>query len=277
MPVDFHKEQVVGVEEEFIHAMFATGVALSNGFTATHAVGTIATEDSLHGRGQMDFTAADAEYISYLTTWEIFQFLNDCPIRFKAIVEPGGTAEVPEELNLFVGCMENMDTATEFVAAGGGMRALCGDLFGFYTPEAGGTVYDDTFWQCVSGHNDLEQYTLLSAANPDNLSGADVLVIDATTGDGIAREFVAEWKPTNLVPGIGGVAATILNAEVNFWVNGVHVAKHEQRGTFQITRATAELMNFGFVGMNGAASSANSQPGLILDYLKCEQLRLRTW
>ena len=204
LPVEQHKEQVVGVEEEFIHGSFATTVALGNGFTATHAVGTIATEDALHGRGQFDFTAANAEYISYLTTWEIFQFLNDCPIRFKGIIEPGLTAEVPEELNIFLGCMENMDTASEFVAAGGGMRLLCGDLFGFYTPEAGGAVFDDTFWHCVSGHNDIEQYTELSAANVNNLSGADWLVIDGTTGNGIAREFVAEWKPTNLVPGIGG-------------------------------------------------------------------------
>lgn len=276
MPTDFHKEQVIGVEEEFIHGSFATGVALGNGFTATHAVGTINTEDALHGRCQFDFTNANAEYLSYLTTFEVFQFLMGHPIRFKAILELGATAEVPEELNVFAGCMENMDTASEFIAAGGGMRALCGDLFGFYTPENGGGVYNDEFWFAVSGHNDIEQYTELSAANANNLSGLDVKTIDGS-GDGKAWEFVADWEPTNVVPGVGGAAATLFNAEVNFFVNGIHVAKHEQRGTYFITAATTELMNFGVVGMNGAASSDASEPGIILDYLKCEQLRYRTW
>ncbi|MEE9185255.1 MAG: hypothetical protein V3U39_12390 [Acidimicrobiia bacterium] len=272
VPVDHHKEEVVGLEEEFIHGSFATGVALGNGFTATHAVGAIATADALHGEGLVTWTAAADEYCSYLSTWEIFQMLNGCPIRFKAILRPGLTASLPEELNLFVGCMENMDTASEFVAAGGGMRALCGDIFGFFTPESGGAVLDDSVWHCITGHNDLEQVDALNAANPNNLSGADVKVIDGTTGDGLTHEFVAEWVPTNVVPGVGGVAATIINAETRFWVDGVLVAKHQQRGTFQITIATAELMNFGFVGENITDIAVCN-----LLYLKCEQLRLRTW
>lgn len=271
MPVDHQKEMVIGVEEEFVHGSFATGVALGNGFTATHAVGAIATGDALHGEAVVTYTAAADEYCSYVTTNEIFRFLNDCPIRFKAIIRPGVTAELPEEMNMFVGCMENMDTATEFQAAGLGMRALCGDIFGFFTPESGGGVLGE-HWHCITGHNDLEQVDELVATNPNNLSGADVKIYDATSGDGLAHEFVAEWKPTNLVPGIGGVAATILNAEVNFWVDGIHVCKHEQRGTFQITIATTELMNFGYVGENLTDIAVVN-----LLYLKCEQLRHRTW
>lgn len=271
MPTDYHKEHVIGVEEEFVHGSFATGVALGNGFTATHAVGAIATGDALHGEGVVTWTAAADEYCSYLTTNEIFLMQNDLPIRFKGILRPGLTASLPEELNLFVGCMENMDTATEFVAAGGGMRALCGDIFGFFTPESGGTVLNDEFWHCITGHNDLEQVDELSATNPNNLSGAEVKVIDGS-GDGIPHEFVAEWVPTNVVPGVGGAAATIINAETRFWVDGVLVCKHEQRGTYQITIATAELMNFGFVGENITDIAVCN-----LLYLKCEQKRYRSW
>lgn len=271
VPVDHHKEQVVGVEEEFVHASFATGVALPNGFTPTHAVGAIVNGDTLHGEAVVTYTAAADEYCSYLTTNELFLMQNGLPIRFKAIIRPGLTASLPEEMNIFVGCMENMDTATEFVASGGGMRALCGDIFGFFTPESGGTVLNDEWWHCITGHNDLEQVDEMSATNPNNLSGQDFPVIDGA-GDGITYELVAEWKPTNVVPGVAGVAATIINAETNFWINGIHVCKHEQRGTFEITIATAELMNFGYVGENLTDIAVVN-----LLYLKCEQLRSRTW
>ncbi len=275
LPVDFHKEQVVGIEEDFLHGSVATTVALHNGFTPTHAVGAITSPDALHGEAVVTYTAAANEYCSYLSTLELFRMLNGCPIRFKGIIRPGLTASLPEEMNMFVGCMEGMDTATEFQAAGAGMRALCGDIFGFFTVESGGGILDDTVWHCITGHNDLEQVDAMNAANPNNLSGADVLVIDATSGDGLTHELVAEWMPTNMVPGIGGVAATVLNAETRFWIDGVLVCKHEQRGTFGINLgggAASELMNFGYVGENLTDIAVVN-----LLYLKCEQLRSRTW
>ena len=272
MPVDYHKEHVVGVETDFLHGSFATGVAQADGFTFTHAVGAIATGDALHGRAVMTTTAADNQFLSIWTTNEIFQFLNDCPIRFKGLLQPGATAQLPEELNIFVGCMEDADTATELQDAGAGPRADS-DMFGFYTPEAGGAVFPNPeVWHAVSSFGANQQITPLIAANPANLSGVDWKVYDATTGDGILRELVAEWVPTNVVPGVAGAAPTILDAEVRFWLNGQLVCKHQMTGTYQITMATAELMNFGVVICNITDISV-----LNVDYLKCEQLRYRGW
>ena len=270
LPVDYHNEHVVGVEDDFCHGSFATGVAQVNGFTFTHAVGAIATGDYLHGRAVMTTTAADNEFLSILTTNEIFQFLNDCPIRFKVILDPGVTAELPEELNIFLGCMEDMDTATELQDAGAGPRADS-DMFGFYAPEAGGAVYNE-YWHAVSGFGANQQITELSAANANNLSGVDWKIYDPTTGDGLAHEFVAEWVPTNLVPGVAGAASTLMDAEVRFWIDGILVCKHQMTGTYVITMATAELMNFGVVISNITDISV-----LNVDYVKCEQLRYRTW
>lgn len=268
LPVDFHKEDNFGVEDDFLHGAFATGVAQDNGFTFTHAVGAIALGDAFGGVAVMTTTAADDEYLSILTTNEIFEFVLGKPIRFKCILTPGLTAELPEELNIFVGCMENMDTATEFQNAGAGMRALCGDLFGFFKPSNDSAVFNQ-YWHAVSGHNDLEVYTELSAANRvNNISGVDWKVYDDTTGNGIERELVAEWVPTNVVPGVGGVAPTIINAEVRFWIDGVLVAKHLMSGVNQITIATTEEMNFGIVITNITDICV-----LDVDYLKCEQVR----
>ncbi len=274
MPIDYHKELVVGVEEEFLSGLFATGVAKDNGFTATHAVGAIAIGDGppMHGRSIWTFTAAADEYCSYLTTNEIFQFQQGLPIRFKGILEPELAAAVVQELNIFLGCMEDMDTASEFVAAGGGMRvggAASGDSkFGFFCVEAGGTAFNQ-YWHAISGFNDQEQVTELSAANVANLSGVDWKIDDGT--DGFRREFVAEFMPTNTVPGVAGGAPTLMDAEVRFWINGILVAKHVMNGVYRITTAQALAtgqMNFGVV-----AENLTDIVLLNVDYLKCDQLR----
>ena len=274
MPIDYQKELVVGVEDEFLSGLFATGVAKENGFTSTHAVGAIAIADGppAHGRQIWTFTAAADEYMSHLTTFEIFQFLQGSPIRFKVILEPELAVAVVQELNIFAGCMEDMDTASEFVAAGGGMRvggAATGDSkFGFFCVEAGGAVFNQ-YWHAISGFNDQEQITELSAANVANLSGQDWKIDDGT--DGFRRELVAEWVPTNLVPGVAGAAPTLMDAEVRFWINGILVAKHVMNGVNRITLAQAAAtgqMNFGIV-----AENITDVVLLNVDYVKCDQLR----
>ncbi len=273
-PVDYRRENVFGVEEDFHTGLFATGVAKENGFTATHAVGAIAIADGppMHGRSIWTYTAAADEYMSWVTTNELFQFANGRPIRFKVILEPELAAAVVQELNVFAGCMEDMDTATEFVAAGGGMRvggAATGDSkFGFFCPEAGGVVFNQ-YWHAISGFNDQEQITELSAANVANLSGQDWKIDDGT--DGHHRELVAEWMPTNLVPGVAGALPTLMDAEVRFWIDGILVAKHVMNRAYRITLAQAIAtgqMNFGVV-----AENLTDIVLLNVDYLKCEQLR----
>lgn len=265
LPVEFHKEKVYGVEDDFLHEAVATGVAQDNGITFTHAVGAIACGDHRTGIATITSTAANDEYNSILSTNEIFEFVMGKPIRFIA----KGVLPVllPNELNIFVGCMEDMDTATEMIDAGAGPRADS-DMFGFYTPEAGGAVFPTTedLWHCVSSFGALQQITALNAANPLNLLGEDVKAQAA--GVGVEHELVAEWVPPNLVPGAAGAAPTLMDAEVRFWVDGRLACKHQMRGAFQITTGNTEEMNFGVVVLN-----ITDICSLDVDYIKCEQLR----
>lgn len=273
IPVLFHEEYVFGAFTDCIETVAATGVAMDTGFTCTYAAGDITEADGFGGEWLFTWTVADEEYISAITTQEIFEFILGKPIRFAVELTPGLTADTPEELNLFIGCMENMDTASEFQTAGAGMRALCGDLFGFFTPESVTAVFPNPeVWHVVTGHNDILQYTPLIAGEQNNISHVDWKVYDPTSGNGITRKFVAEWMPLNVVPGVGGLAPTIIDAEVRYWIDGVLVAKHRQNGLiYFITIATTQAMNFGVVGMNAAASSVTA--ALDLDYQKCEQVR----
>ena len=265
LPVEYHKEMVYGVEDDFCHGAIATGVAQDNGFTFTHAVGAITTGDARCGIATMTFTPADNEYCSILTTNEIFEFVSGKPIRF--IAKSVTPVTLGNELNIFVGCMEDMDTATEMIDAGAGPRADS-DMFGFYTPEAGGAVFAATedLWHCVSSFGALQQITALNAANPLNLTGQDIKAWDGAAG--VAHCLSAEWVPCNMVPGVAGAAPTLMDAEVRFWVDGVLACKHQMRGAFQITVAGTQEMNFGLVGLN-----ITTEASLTVDYLKCEQVR----
>lgn len=275
LPVDFsfRDEFLHEVSEDFIHGSFATTVALGNGFTATHAVGAITTADRtvlFPPRMNIAWTAADNEFNSYVTTNAVFIFHEGEPIRAKGRLTPGAAAQLPWELNLFLGCMEDMDTATEMQDAGAGPRAD-DDMFGFFTVENGGAVYPNSedLWHCVSSFGALQQITVLDAATV--LNGPEVRVnTGAGAGDGIEHEFVAEWVPTNVVPGVAGAAPTLFDAEVRFLVDGLLVAKHLMRGGFQITAATAAPMNFGIVGRN-----ITDIADIDVDFLKCTQGRAR--
>ena len=161
--------------------------------------------------------------------------------------------------------MEDMLTGP-VIAAGAGPK-LDSDLFGFYTPDSRSTrCVDDNFWYCVCSFGALQQITALTADNPLNISGQAVPV--AVGGVGVRRVFEAEWVPTNVTPGVGGVAPTILEAEVRFLIDGEVVAKHLQRGVNQITIANHVLMDFGV-----AIENITDICVLNEDFLKCQQRR----
>jgi hypothetical protein len=165
-----------------------------------------------------------------------------------------------------------MDTATEMQDAGAGPRADS-DMFGFFCVENGGAVFPNSedVWHCVSSFGALQIITPLLATNPNNLSGADQLVYLNPAGvhdDGIERKLFAEWVPVNVVPGVAGVAPTLFDAEVRFWIGTILVAKHLMRGAFQITTATTEEMNFGVVGRNITDIAVFN-----MDFIKCTQAR----
>ena len=279
LPINYDNENSYGVFLDCLRAVPASGAVGLGDFIATYAVGDItetadAAADADRPRGGtylFTWTVADEEFISIVTAQEFFEFWPDKPIRFAASLTPGLTADTPEELNIFVGCMEDMDTATEMQATGLGPRAD-DDMFGFFTVESVSAAYaNPEVWNCVSSFGALQIITRLTANNPNNLSGVDQKVFDAGTGNGIERKMVAEWVPTNPVPGVAGLAPALMDAEVRFWIDGTIVAKHLMRGAFQITTAGTLAMNFGIVGSNAAASSATA--ALQLHYLKCQQLR----
>lgn len=281
LPIDFHDEKVFRVQTDFAHNEHTTGVPQLDGWTPTFAAGTIVTADreSVADATALPYgpailtvtgTAVADQFHSYLRTLEEFLFENDNPIRFIAKLPAGRADENLDELNIFIGCMEDMDTATELQDNGLGPRADS-DMFGFFKVEEAnaGALYGGSYWGCVSGFGANQQITMLNAGNANNLSAADQKVYAAT----IFRnevELVAEWMPTNVVPGVGGAAVTLLDAEVRFWVNGILCAKHRMIGVNQITIATAEAMNFGYVSRTGLAQIVVNHLG----FMKCEQIRL---
>ncbi len=267
LETQFHNERVYGVNDDFLHGVVATGAALSNGFTPLHAVGAITSGDARGGQVVFTASGADDEFMSYLTTNEIFEFVASKPIRFLARWDASAADESLDEMNVFAGCMEDMDTATEIQDACAGPRADS-DMFGFFKAgTTGGTVFDDNLWCAVSSFGALQQITQLNAVN--SLTGEAQLPFVQATGFATAAVLVAEWVPVNVVPGVAGVAPTLLDAEVRFWINGRIVAKHLMRGAFQITTATTEEMNFGVVTRQSAGQASVCRWGQI----KCEQLR----
>ncbi len=269
LPMDFHNEKTYGVNDDFIHAFFATGIAGDNGFTSTHAVGAITMGDARGGQMVMTASGADDEFMSHLTTNEIFEFVQGKPIRFLARWDASTADESLDEMNVWAGCMEDSDTATEIQDACAGPR-LDSDMFGFFkSGDTGGTVYDPIYWHAVSSFGALQQITELSATNPLNLSGEEQKAYDPATAFAREAVLVAEWVPVNLVPGVAGAAPTLMDAEVRYRINGRLVAKHQMRGAFQITVAGTEEMNFGVVTRQSAAQASVCRWGQV----KCEQVR----
>jgi hypothetical protein len=263
--VDYAPLERFGVELDCISEVAATTVAMDNGFTALYtAPTTITSPDVFAGRWLFTHTAVADQLMAVYTTNEIFQFVAGHPMWFHGRLLLGPTT--PEEINAFLGCMNAFATAP-VVNAGAGPKAT-GDHFGFYTPEAGGAVYaaaDDDMWMAVSQHNGVRLETILNAAN--SLDGQDHRAYVAGPGAGIETDLEAQFMPTNLVSGVAGVAATIFDAEISFWVNNVLVAKHQHRGVQQITIANTTLMNFGFAMQNTAAAST-----ALLSRMGCHQL-----
>jgi len=264
--LDFNVLNSFGVELDCISEAAATTVAMDNGFTNVHAAPpTITTPDAFGGRWLYTHTAAANQEMQTHTTNEIFQFVQGQPIWFHGRLLLGPTT--PEEENVFLGCMNAFATAP-VVDAGAGPKAT-GDHFGFYTPEAGGTVFaaaDDDMWIAVSQHNGTEIRTVLNAEN--SLDRQDHRAYAAGPGAGIEADFEADFVPTGPIGGTGGV--TIFDADIEFHINGRTVAVHHHSagagGGIAITVANTTLMNFGLALQNTAAATT-----AILSRMGCHQ------
>ncbi len=278
LPLWFHREAVFEVQADFAHDEHVTGTPQLDGWTPTFAAGNMTTIDRvcIADGGAIPFgpaileiegTAVADQFHSYLRTLEEFLFTTGLPIRFRADLPAGRADQNLDELNIFIGCMEDMDTATELQDDGLGPRADS-DMFGFFKVAEVTGAYNGAVWNCVSGFGANQQITELIPGNRNNLSGeyqkmyADTIFRNPVT-------LIAEWMPTGPVPGVAAVAPTILDAEVRFWINDVLVAKHTMAGQYQITLATAESMNFGYVSRTGLDQAIFNH----LSYLKCTQLR----
>jgi len=273
LPIDYFPEHAYDAILDKFDFAFATATARTDGWTPVFGAGTMAAADRAVTIEEpstlvITGTAVDDQFTALWRSLEEFKFHNDQPIRFRVDFPAGAADQNLDEQSLFVGCLEGADGATDLLDDGAG-PILDRDKFGFYKAGATGATWAAGYWWCVSSFGANQQATQLSAANPLNLSGVEYKQYDATTIFRHKQSLVAEWVPTNLVPGVAGAAPTILDAEVRFWINGVLVCKHMMNGTYQITTATAEAMNFGYVSRMTAAEIAVNH----LSFLRCTQLR----
>ena len=281
LPIDYFPEQAYDVVFDKFHGEFATGVALIDGWEPTFGAGTMTGQDRITGALTppaplglpqsiltITDTAVDDQFMSLWRTYEEFRFVPGQPIRFRVDFPVGAADQDLDDMSLFVGCLEAATPGTELLDAGAG-PILDADKFGFYKAGETGATWAANYWWCVSSFGANQQATQISAANPANLSGVDYKQFDPTLRTRFKQSLIAEFMPTNLVPGVGGAAPTLMDAEIRFWINGILVAKHVMNGTYQITTAASEPMNFGYVSRLTAANAAVNE----LTLLRCTQLK----
>ena len=273
MERDFFNERHFVAEHNFGHDDFTTATPTLDGWTPVFGAGDMVVGDRAVTIEEpailaITGTAVDDQFHALWRTTEEFKFHLGRPIHFR-VDQPAGAADQNlDEQSCYIGCLEGADGAADLLDAGAG-PVLDADKFGFYKcGTTGSVIFPVNTWVCFSSFGALQQTTVLSAVNPLNLTGQHQKQYDAA----IFRQEIsleAEWMPVNMVPGVAGAAPTLMDAEVRFWINGLLAAKHEMRGAFQITAATAEAMNFGYVTRMQAAQVAVNH----LSYMKCVQLR----
>ena len=256
---DFINEESFGVEINPAAACAATTVAMDNGFTFTAPVAGTCVGVAAHEPYWLySHTAGAAELGNIISSFAPFNMVIGKPIRFIADITPVQVAAVlVEEFNIFLGCQNDMIAAGRppTITAGGGMGAT-GQHFGFYTPDSSSAVFaTPANWFAVSMHNDIQQITELTALNSLDRQRHFIAT-------GVRQQFQVDWVPTGPV---GGTTAVIFQGEVQFRIDGVLVARHQQN---LITPADTDIMQAGIVSENITD---------ILTYqirqLKCRQLR----
>ena len=276
--INFERENCFEVFTQFDHDEYVTGTPQLDGWIPTFAPGDMQTGEQIspavsgvltQPNSQITITGTPVadQFHSFLRTHEEFIFSPNRPIRMSALFPRAYADDNLDELNIFVGCMEDMDTATELQDDGAGPRADS-DMFGFFKVAQATGDYAGEVWNCVSGFGANQQITELVYTNPLNLSGADQKVYDGDVYRNRTK-LVAEWVPINYVPGVAGAAPTLFDAEARFWINGVLCAKHQMRGAYQLTSLACEPMNFGYVSRTGLNQMIINH----MEYLRCQQIR----
>ncbi len=247
IPPMIHRRDLFYVEDDFGH--YVTGDKWTGGGD-TDAPEMVA--DVVHGRVRLVTTAVDNEETWLHTTQESFLFQDAKPLHFEW---EGYYAEVTgDTLSLFVGCMNALAT-TPMQDDGAGPKNFIG--FGFFRvgSTAGAPDNANVWHTIINNGTDAALTQALTLANTRNLSAkkqdadADTLV-----------NFQALWTP------LGLVTATVLEADCDFWVDGIQVV-HE---TMQMTIAQFTEMHFGMAIHNGDAQISS----LYCDYASASQLRI---
>ncbi len=255
---DFINEESFGVEINACAFCAATTVPMDNGFTFTADANpnTLVATDTFEGMWLASTDANDDNILVLNTSFECFQFVIGQPIRFIADIT---FQLLANELNFFVGCIDDMGGATT-ITAGGGMKAT-GDHFGFYTPgdEAGGIFARPENIFCVSQESGVAIITELTAANSIDRQQHKVEI-------GSRHQFQADYVPTGPRGGTAGV--TFFDADIEFLIDGVTVAVHHHSGADMLEAAGTELMDFGFYMENETDICT-----VEVRQLKCRQLR----
>ena len=169
------------------------------------------------------------------STNELFKFADDKPLTFEARVQYAEAAT--DDANILVGLMD-APGANSLIDNGGGPKATYDGAVFF--KEDGQTV-----WSVESSNAGTQVSTQLTAANSlDN---------SAKTAGGTAYQTLRiEVQPL-----------TSADAEVRFFIDGVHVAKHSIS-----LSGLAEMALVAGVKAGGANSEV-----LSVDYIGCYQLR----
>lgn len=196
---------------------------------------TIAVGDAAGGINVLTTGGTDNNEAYLLTTKEVFKFAQDKPIVYEARLQ---YAEAnTDDANVCFGLM-NAVGADSIVDDGGGPKSSYSGAV-FFKVDGG------TRWQAESSLAGTQTTTDLSAANSlDKFA--------KTAGGASYQTFRIEVLP---------VSSTV--AEVSFFIDGVHVAKHN------LTYTSATEMN-AFVGVK--AGGANSEV-VNVDYVAAYQVR----
>ena len=198
----------------------------------------IKTNDAAGGIVQLAVQdATDNDEVGLESPRENWLFANNKPLLFEARVQ--FTEANTDDANIFVGLC-NAPGANLMIDDGGAVVASLSGL-GFYKIDGG------TRWQVISSVATTRNTTDLSATNANNLSK-----LAQTAGGASYATLRAHFQPYSST-----------NAYVDFFIDGVHCAKHD----FVYTSATEMAIAFGV--KNGGANAET----MLVDYVYCGQYR----
>ena len=235
---ELRKARTFGFFEDFFE--FVTADMWTD--TSTDATATVTVSDGVKGIAAV-FTDATDNNEAYLhQTKETFKFANNKPLVFEALVQ---YAEAnTDDANVMIG-LKDAWAADSLLDNGGGPAAS-------YTGAVFFKVDGSTTWQVETSIAGTQTTTNLTAANSlDKVAHTAGGTTGGPNADGY-HKFRIEFRPYSST-----------NADVLFYINDVHVARHD----FIYTSATDME-----AGVGAKAGDTNAET-VNVDYIACYQVR----